>query len=57
MFRVISRASEMLATTEIRTPVREEILEQIKVLRSKATEQNLGPDLRFAVRSSGDKIN
>ncbi|XP_026732206.1 uncharacterized protein LOC113496983 [Trichoplusia ni] len=45
-------ASELLATTEIRTPVREEILEQIKMLRSKATEQNLGPELRFAVRSS-----
>lgn len=40
-------------STEITGEVRDEILARLSDLRMKAKEQNLGPDLRFAVRSSG----
>ncbi|KAL0901785.1 hypothetical protein ABMA27_006958 [Loxostege sticticalis] len=47
-----NRAVELFASTEIIGEVREEILAQLTELRKKATKENLGPERRFAVRSS-----
>ncbi|KAI5639732.1 pyruvate phosphate dikinase, PEP/pyruvate binding domain-containing protein [Phthorimaea operculella] len=46
------KAAELFAQTEIQGEVREQILSHLTELRKKALEQNLGPELRFAVRSS-----
>lgn len=46
------KASELFVTTEIKGDVRDEILINMKELRIKATEEKLGSELRFAVRSS-----
>ncbi|KAJ2947707.1 hypothetical protein O0L34_g9477 [Tuta absoluta] len=46
------KAAELFAKMEIQGEVREQILSHLTELRRKATEQNLGPELRFAVRSS-----
>ncbi|KAJ8735386.1 hypothetical protein PYW07_007006 [Mythimna separata] len=46
------KASELFVTTEIKGDVRDEILINMKELRVKATEEKLGSELRFAVRSS-----
>ncbi|XP_049869624.1 putative phosphoenolpyruvate synthase [Pectinophora gossypiella] len=47
-----NKASDLFAKTEIVKEVRDDILHHLSELRKKAAEQNLGPELRFAVRSS-----
>ncbi|KOB78829.1 putative phosphoenolpyruvate synthase [Operophtera brumata] len=44
----VEAASSLFATTELSGDVKEEILANIAELRTKASEQNLGPELRFA---------
>ncbi|PZC85674.1 hypothetical protein B5X24_HaOG215944 [Helicoverpa armigera] len=46
------KASELIATTEIKGDVKEEILLSMQKLRITSAEQKLGSELRFAVRSS-----
>ncbi|XP_075969916.1 rifampicin phosphotransferase-like [Anticarsia gemmatalis] len=46
------KATELFVSTEISGDVKSEIFNSMKELRIKATEQKLGPELRFAVRSS-----
>ncbi|XP_072945858.1 rifampicin phosphotransferase-like [Epargyreus clarus] len=50
--KLCSEASELIASTEITSDVKQEVLTHLKDLRHKAAEQGYGPDLRFAVRSS-----
>ncbi|XP_030022494.2 putative phosphoenolpyruvate synthase isoform X1 [Manduca sexta] len=45
-------ATKLFESIYIPDDVRDEVLFQMKELRRNATEQNLGPELRFAVRSS-----
>ncbi|XP_063827746.1 uncharacterized protein LOC135077103 [Ostrinia nubilalis] len=47
-----NRAVELFAATEIIGEVREEVLTHLSELRKKAAKENLGPERRFAVRSS-----
>ncbi|KAI8438209.1 hypothetical protein MSG28_010827 [Choristoneura fumiferana] len=47
-----TRTAELFSATEILGEVKEEILQQLNELKAKALEQGLGPELRFAVRSS-----
>ncbi|XP_028167204.1 uncharacterized protein LOC114357667, partial [Ostrinia furnacalis] len=47
-----NRAVELFAATEIIGEVREEVLAHLSELRKKAAKENLGPERRFAVRSS-----
>ncbi|CAH0695045.1 unnamed protein product [Spodoptera exigua] len=46
------KASDLLVATAIKDDIRDEILKSMKELREKVVEQNLGSELRFAVRSS-----
>lgn len=47
------RTCELFITTEIKGDIKDELLQSMKTLRRTALEQNMGPELRFAVRSSG----
>ncbi|XP_048489521.1 uncharacterized phosphotransferase YvkC [Plutella xylostella] len=47
-----NKASALIASTALVTEVKSEVLSHLKELRSKAIQENLGPALRFAVRSS-----
>ncbi|XP_047984806.1 putative phosphoenolpyruvate synthase [Leguminivora glycinivorella] len=47
-----TRAAELIAKTEITGEIKEEILKELKNLKEKALKAGLGPELRFAVRSS-----
>lgn len=48
------RASSLFAITEISGGVKQEILASMADLRKKAVDEKFGPELRFAVRSSGN---
>lgn len=49
----VCRAVDLFVKTDIVSEVKSEILTHLNELRKKAIEQNFGPELRFAVRSSG----
>ncbi|XP_063357659.1 putative phosphoenolpyruvate synthase [Cydia amplana] len=47
-----TRAAELITETEITGDIKEEILKELNNLKEKALKAGLGPELRFAVRSS-----
>ncbi|XP_049875010.1 uncharacterized phosphotransferase YvkC-like isoform X2 [Pectinophora gossypiella] len=47
-----TKTADLFAKTEIVKEVREEILSHLSELKIRAIKENLGPELRFAVRSS-----
>ncbi|KAL4716575.1 hypothetical protein ACJJTC_010239, partial [Scirpophaga incertulas] len=47
-----AKAEELFSTTDITGEIRNEILLYLNKLRQKITKENLGPERRFAVRSS-----